>query len=84
LNAVTMKLERLPDVLGLQAGSLDDPSMYRPVMEVFTSSAQLWDHMDPKVQNIRTPAVISIPRHCLAGSLGCPSRMLAFTESFEV
>jgi hypothetical protein len=34
----------------LQAGSLDDPSMYRPMMDVFTSSAQPWDHMDPKVQ----------------------------------
>jgi hypothetical protein len=49
-SQVTVKLERLPDVLGLQAGSLDDPSIYRPVMDVFTSSAQLWDHMDPNVQ----------------------------------
>jgi hypothetical protein len=46
---VTVKLERLPDVLGLQAGSLDDPAAYRPMMDVFTSSAQPWDHMDPKV-----------------------------------
>src|SRR6516225_772077 len=49
-SQVTVKLERLPDVLGLQAGSLDDPSTYRPMMDVFTSSAQSWDHMDPKVQ----------------------------------
>ena len=47
---VTDKLERLPNILALQAGSLDDPSMYRPMMDVFTSSAQPWDHMDPKVQ----------------------------------
>jgi hypothetical protein len=47
---VTDKLERLPNILALQAGSLDDASMYRPTMDVFTSSAQPWDHMDPKVQ----------------------------------
>jgi hypothetical protein len=47
---VTDKLERLPNILALQAGSLDDPSMYRPMMDVFTSSAQPWDHMDPKLQ----------------------------------
>ena len=49
-SQVTMKLERLPDVLGLQAGSLDDPSIYRPMMDVFTSSAQPWDLLDAKVQ----------------------------------
>jgi hypothetical protein len=47
---VTDKLERLPNILALQAGSLDDPSMYRPMMDVFTSSAQPWDHMDPELQ----------------------------------
>ena len=41
---------RLPDVIGVQAASLDDPSIYRPDMDVFTSSAQAWDHMDPSVQ----------------------------------
>jgi hypothetical protein len=49
-NQVTVKLERLPDVLGLQAGSLDDPSIYRPMMDAFTSSAQPWDHMNPNIQ----------------------------------
>jgi hypothetical protein len=48
-SQVTLKLERLPDVLGLRAGSLEDPSTYRPKMDVFTSSAQPWDHMDPGV-----------------------------------
>src|SRR5215472_7608697 len=49
-SQVTVKLERLPDILGLQAGSLEDPSIYRPAMDVFTASAQPWDHMDPSVQ----------------------------------
>jgi hypothetical protein len=49
-SQLTVKLERLPDILGLQAASLADPSIYRPTMNVFTSSAQPWDHMDPTIQ----------------------------------
>jgi hypothetical protein len=49
-SPVTVKLERRPDIIGLQAGSLDDPSVYRPMMDVYTSSAQHWDYMDPKIQ----------------------------------
>jgi hypothetical protein len=49
-SQVTVKLERLPDILGLQAASLADPSIYRPAIDVFTSSAQPWDHMNPAVQ----------------------------------
>jgi hypothetical protein len=49
-SQVTTRLERLPDIFGLQVGSLDDPSIYRPMMDVYTSSAQPWDHMDPKIQ----------------------------------
>ncbi len=29
---------------------MDDPSIYRPMIDVFTSSAQSWDHMDPNIQ----------------------------------
>ena len=32
---------------GIAASSLDDPSWHRPTMDIFTSSAQPWDHMDP-------------------------------------
>lgn len=48
-SQVTVKFERLPDILGLHAGSLDDPSIYRPMMDVFISSAQSWDHMNPNI-----------------------------------
>jgi hypothetical protein len=44
------KLERLPGILALQVGSLDDPATFQPKADVFTSSAQPWDHMDPKLQ----------------------------------
>ncbi|WP_420569410.1 GFA family protein [Thalassovita sp.] len=31
----------------LYAGSLDDPSWYKPSRDIFVKSAQPWDHMDP-------------------------------------
>jgi hypothetical protein len=49
-SQVTVKLERMPDLLGLQAGSLDEPSRYKPAMDVFTDSAQPWDHIHPDTQ----------------------------------
>jgi len=32
----------------LYAGSLDDPSWYRPTRDIYVASAQPWDLMDPK------------------------------------
>jgi hypothetical protein len=49
-SPLTVMSARRPDVLGLQAGSLDDPSSYQPMLDVFTSSSQPWDKMDPKLQ----------------------------------
>lgn len=34
-------------MIGIRAGSLDDPGMYRPSMDIFTASAQSWVFMDP-------------------------------------
>lgn len=34
---------------GITASSLDDPSSYKPQFEIWTSDAQPWDHMDPKL-----------------------------------
>jgi hypothetical protein len=39
----------LPDLLGIRAGSLDDPSEYRPGMDIYTTSAQPWDCMNPEL-----------------------------------
>lgn len=36
-------------IVGLVAGSLDDPSWFRPQMDIFTSDAQPWDQMDPEI-----------------------------------
>ena len=41
------KLEMMPNLLGLRAGSLDDPAQYRPQMDIFTDSAAHWAPMNP-------------------------------------
>jgi hypothetical protein len=35
--------------VGVLAGSLDDPSWFRPQMDIFASDAQPWDEMNPAV-----------------------------------
>src|SRR5687768_1365002 len=35
------------DLAMITAASLDDPSQYRPQMDIYISSAQHWDHMNP-------------------------------------
>jgi hypothetical protein len=35
------------DVIVLLAASLDDPGVFKPAMDIFASSAQPWDHMNP-------------------------------------
>jgi len=39
-----------PDVIVILASSLDDPSIFQPAMDIYTSSAQPWDHMNPALQ----------------------------------
>lgn len=35
---------------GVCAGSLDDPSTFQPRMDIYTSDAQPWVHMDPELK----------------------------------
>jgi hypothetical protein len=35
--------------LALYAGSLDDPSWFRPGVDIYTASAQPWDYMNPEL-----------------------------------
>lgn len=41
------KPEMIPGVLGIRAGSLDNPALFHPTMDVYTASAQPWDFMNP-------------------------------------
>jgi hypothetical protein len=45
-SPVAAKQSAFP-VFIIYAASLDDPSDHRPTMDIFTSSAQPWDFMDP-------------------------------------
>jgi hypothetical protein len=36
-----------PDIVTIRASSLDDPGAYQPTGDIYTSSAQPWDHMNP-------------------------------------
>jgi hypothetical protein len=49
-----LKAETMPDLMGIMAGSLDDPSWFQPTMEVFTASAQPWDFMNPNLPKFPT------------------------------
>jgi hypothetical protein len=35
------------DLISITAVSLDDPSWFRPAMDIYTASAQPWDYMNP-------------------------------------
>jgi len=37
----------LSGIMGIRAGSLDDPNWYRPAMDLYTASAQPWDRTNP-------------------------------------
>jgi hypothetical protein len=43
-----------PDLIGLRVTTLDDPSWFRPDANIFTKSAQPWDHLDPAVPSYET------------------------------
>ncbi|HEY1266828.1 MAG TPA: hypothetical protein VGH16_06190 [Candidatus Binatia bacterium] len=35
--------------MAIKPGSLDDPSWFKPMADIWTSSAQPWDHMNPNL-----------------------------------
>jgi hypothetical protein len=43
-----------PDIVGVRVCTFDDPSWFRPEANIFTKSAQPWDHRDPTVPVFET------------------------------
>ena len=41
------RLQMMPDVLGLRAGTLDAPELFEPTLDMYTDSAPHWDQMNP-------------------------------------
>lgn len=46
---VYLTFSAMPELFTIHAGSLDDPSRYRPQMVTYRLRAQAWDHLDPAV-----------------------------------
>ena len=46
-SRVVSKTSGMPELAIVLAGSLDDGSKFQPQVDLYTSSAQSWDHMNP-------------------------------------
>lgn len=53
-SPLTLQVSTRPDLIGLRAGTLDDPSAFRPEAHIFVRSAQPWDHLDPSLPHYET------------------------------
>jgi hypothetical protein len=59
-SPVLLREEHRPKLEFIHVASLDDPSWYRPTMDIFTSSAQPWDLMNPELD--KHPRMPPIPK----------------------
>ena len=46
-SPLEVRPEAAPEFLAIRAGSLDDPSWFKPQMDAWTCDAQPWDYMNP-------------------------------------
>ena len=53
-SSVFGRILDLPDIMIVMAGTLDDPTMFKPVLNVWTANAPAWDIMDPDVPRLET------------------------------
>lgn len=51
-SGIFSKLSANPGIVGLKAASLDDPSWFRPSVDIYTDSAQPWDVMNPDLPKV--------------------------------
>ncbi len=47
------KLERMPKLITIKAGTLDRPELFEPKLDFYTASAQPWDFMNPDLPKAR-------------------------------
>ncbi len=47
-----------PELMGIMAGSLDDPSYFQPAMDIYTDSAKTWDYMNQDLPKFAKMPVI--------------------------
>jgi hypothetical protein len=53
-SPIATRLERIPTVVGIPAGSMDDPSQHKPTMDLFVRDKQEWDCLDPNRKSFDT------------------------------
>jgi hypothetical protein len=41
-----------PELIAIMVGSLDDPAIHKPAMDIYTDSAQPWDYMNPALRKL--------------------------------
>lgn len=46
-SPVFIAFPAMPDVVAVRAGSLDEPSRYKPQFATWHAAANAWDHLDP-------------------------------------
>jgi hypothetical protein len=46
-SPVVTRFTSMAQIVGVPAASFDNPSGHKPAMDIFTSSAQPWDYMNP-------------------------------------
>ena len=46
-SPVYVTFKAAPDVIAIHAGSLDDPSRYKPQLVTYAVRGHAWDHLDP-------------------------------------
>ena len=46
-SPVVGRTSRMPDMMTISVGSLDDPSVFKPEFVVYTSRGHAWDRIDP-------------------------------------
>lgn len=44
----------MPHLVSIRPGTLDDPSIFRPALDMYSASAQPWDLMDPALPKFAT------------------------------
>ncbi len=49
-SPILKKTSGMPQFIFFHAATLDDPSLFKPEMVVYSDTAQPWDHVDPAIE----------------------------------
>lgn len=58
-SPLVVKEPHRPSIVLIQAASLEDPGWHKPTMDIYTTRAQPWDHMNPELPKF--PAMPPLP-----------------------